>query len=56
MTDMLPNPKGFDTPESLTNYWRAYASEVERDRAALRAQLHSEPKRNGAAETTGPDN
>jgi hypothetical protein len=51
MTEMLPNPEGFDTPESLANYWRAYASAVERDRAALRAQLQSKPE---GADATGP--
>jgi hypothetical protein len=54
MTDMLPNPEGFDTPESLANYWRAYASEVERDRAALRAQLQSQPEGGELEETTNP--
>jgi hypothetical protein len=37
-SDLLPNPEGFDTPESLANYWRAYASFIERERIVLRAQ------------------
>ena len=39
MSDPLPNPEGFDTPESLANYWRAYASAVTRDRDQVRNEL-----------------